>query len=304
MNVIKTYELTKSFNKRIAVNKVSMTIGQGQIYGLIGQNGAGKTTIMKMICGFIKCSSGSIELFESKDIQKQRTRIGCMVERPALYNNMSAYENMEVHTKAIGVSSNPEIEEKLKAVGIEIQNKKVKHFSAGMKQRLAIAIALINNPDFLILDEPINNLDPQGMKDIRNLILKLNSDYNTTFLISSHILDELQKVATNYGILVNGRLVDEFSSSQLENRCKRCLKIKVNDAAKASNILETKMNIFSYDVMNNSTLRIFDNMDRACEINRCMVKNDISVESLVHIEQNLEQYFLDMIGDRQNDKFN
>ena len=207
--VLETKMLTKKYRKQIAVNKVNMNIKKGDIYGLIGKNGAGKTTIMKMICGLIHSTEGDIKLFGSNDLNKGRNRMGCIIEQPALYGDMTAKENLKYYTKLLGITDYSNIDKLLDLVGLKnVDKKKCKNFSLGMKQRLSIAISLLNNPDFLILDEPINGLDPSGIKEIRELILKLNNESKITILISSHILGELNKIATKYGIIKNGTLLE------------------------------------------------------------------------------------------------
>lgn len=303
--VLKTTELTKSFSNNIVVNNVNVKIEKGNIYGLIGQNGAGKTTFMKMISGLIKPSSGEIELFGSKELEKQRFRTGCIIETPALYTNMSAKDNLEIYRKSIGITSNASIDESLKLVGLDnIKTNKVKTFSMGMKQRLGIALALLGNPDFLILDEPTNGLDPIGIKEMRDLILKLNNINNVTILISSHILSEVSKIATHYGIIKNGILIAEFSSDELKIKCQRSLKIKVDNILKAISVIETQLNIFEYDILDKNIIRIFGDIEKAGTINTELIKNNVVVESLIPIEKDLESYFLDLMEDKKNVKSN
>lgn len=309
--VLKTINLTKSFSNNIVVNSINMKIERGNIYGLIGENGAGKTTFMKIISGLIKPSSGEIELFESKELENQRFRTGCIIEKPALYLNMSARDNLELYRKAIGISSKNcvnellKVDELLKLVGLHnIKTNKVKNFSMGMKQRLGIALALMGNPDFLILDEPINGLDPIGIKEIRDLILDLNKINNITILISSHILSELSKIATHYGVIKDGILINEFSSDKLEIKSQRCLKIKVDNILKASSIIETQLKIFDYDILDADVIRIFGNIEIAGTINTELIKNGIVVKSLIPIEQDLESYFMNLMEDSENVKSN
>jgi ABC-2 type transport system ATP-binding protein len=229
--VLQTSGLTKKYGKQIAVNNVDLNIEKGDIYGLIGKNGAGKTTIMKIVCGLVYQDQGDIQLFESGDLQKNRKRIGCVIEQPALYPDMTAGENLIYYDKLIGITDYDNVDEVLSLVGLKnTGRKKTKAFSLGMKQRLSIAISLLGNPDFLILDEPINGLDPSGIREIRELLLKLNSENEITILISSHILGELAKIATKYGIINKGVLVDEFQAVELEERCKKCLAIVVDDS--------------------------------------------------------------------------
>lgn len=221
MNVIlKTSHITKTYNHKPVVDDLSMTIRQGDIYGFIGKNGAGKTTLIRMIAGLAAPSSGSIELFGSSDLIKERAKIGTVIESPALFPNMTARENLIAQCHIANVKDLRTVDEILELVGLHhTGKKKAKNFSLGMRQRLAIAIALIGDPKFLILDEPTNGLDPEGIKEIRDLILHLNQEKQITVLISSHILSELSKFATRYGIIHNGSLIEEFTEEELWKRC-------------------------------------------------------------------------------------
>ena len=242
--VLQTSNLTKKYKKQTALNNVNINIKKGDIYGLIGKNGAGKTTLMKIVCGLIHSTHGEIKLFESTDLNKQRKRIGCVIEQPVIYPLMTAREILTYYNKLLGISDYSNIDDLLELVGLEnAGNKKTKNFSLGMKQRLSIAISLIGNPDFLILDEPINGLDPSGILEIRELLLKLNYERDITILISSHILGELTKVTTKYGIIKDGNLIDEFESKDLEIRCKRYISLKVDDTDKATYIIKNHINI-------------------------------------------------------------
>lgn len=221
MNVIlKTSHITKTYNHKPVVNDLSITIHQGDIYGFIGKNGAGKTTLIRMIAGLAAPSSGSIELFGSSNLIKERAKIGTVIEAPALFPNMTARENLIAQCHIANVKDLRAVDEILELVGLHhTGKKKTKNFSLGMRQRLAIAIALIGDPKFLILDEPTNGLDPEGIKEIRDLILHLNQEKQITVLISSHILSELSKFATRYGIIHNGSLIEEFTEEELWKRC-------------------------------------------------------------------------------------
>ena len=217
--VLKTSQLTKTYSSKQVVKELSMTIQQGDIYGFIGKNGAGKTTLIRMIAGLATPSSGSIELFGSSDLVKERAKIGTVIESPALFPNMTARENLITQCRIANVKDLRVVDETLELVLSNTGKKKAKNFSLGMRQRLAIAIALIGDPEFLILDEPTNGLDPEGIKEIRDLILHLNQKKHITVLISSHILSELSKFATRYGIIHNGSLIEEFTEEELWKRC-------------------------------------------------------------------------------------
>ncbi|MBV4416977.1 ATP-binding cassette domain-containing protein [Clostridium tyrobutyricum] len=217
--ILRTNNLTKKFKKQIVINKVNISVKKGDIYGLVGKNGAGKTTLMKMIVGLLMPTSGKIELFEKKNLCNSRKKIGCVIENPALYPDMSAEQNLNIQSILTDKIDKNEIKKILELVGLkDVKNKKISKYSLGMKQRLGIGCALIGNPEFLILDEPINGLDPIGVKEIRNLILKLNNEKGITILISSHILGELYKIANVFGIINNGSLINEIQKKDLDTK--------------------------------------------------------------------------------------
>lgn len=286
--VLKTNALTKSFNGHIAVNNVSIGIEKGSIYGLIGKNGAGKTTLMKLITGLSIPNSGEIKLFNSNDISKGLIRTGCIIENPGLYPDMTAKENLIVFSKFLGITNKDDIDSILKTVGLDDSSKKkTKNFSLGMKQRLAIGIALLGCPDLLILDEPINGLDPAGIKSIRELLLNLNKEKQITILISSHILGELSKIATHYGVINNGVLVEEFSKEELENRCKKSLNIKVSDIKKTAYVFETLLGTTNYEVLPNNVIKLYDDIYNTGYITTELCNNNINVESISSSGQDL-----------------
>ena len=239
--VLRTQSLTKRFREKVAVNKVNITIERGDIYGFIGKNGAGKTTTMKLILGLNFPDEGKIEYFGGTPPEKACRKIGSLIEAPGLYKNCTAYENMKRFSILSG-GTDKEIKDRLRLVGLgNTGNKKAGEFSLGMRQRLGIAIALLGDPEFLILDEPINGLDPEGIREIRDVIASLNRERGVTFLISSHLLDELAKVVTKYGILSGGVLQEEITAKQLEERCRSGLKITVDNIAKALSVLEGRI---------------------------------------------------------------
>lgn len=293
--IIETKGLTKKFGSKIAVNNVDMHIKKGDIYGFIGANGAGKTTLMKMLLGLTRVTQGEIKLFDSTNLDESRKRIGSLIEAPGLYKNCTALENMKRF--AIFTNSNiDEIKELLEFVGLSnIEKKRVGKFSLGMKQRLGIAIALLGNPEILILDEPINGLDPEGIKEIRDTILKLNKERNVTFLISSHLLDELSKITTRYGIINNGVLVDEIEASILEEKSRHSLTFKVNDIDKAKEILVNNNYLTSYEIKDDYII-LYDHLDEAASINKLLVRNDILVSEIKTNTSNLEDYFIERMG--------
>ena len=240
--ILRTDELTKTYKNYAAVNKVHLNVKKGDIYGFIGQNGAGKSTMLRLVTGLGFPDSGTLEIFgenADKGLNAAQKRIGAIIENPALFLNMTAEQNLEVHRLQKGIPGKQCIADTLKLVELEnTGNKKVKNFSLGMKQRLGLATALLGDPEFLILDEPTNGLDPIGIVELRGLIQKLNREKGLTVLISSHILSELYQLATTYGIIHEGRLIEELTLRELDNKCRQHLKIKVNDTEKGVTILE------------------------------------------------------------------
>jgi len=291
--VLKTNNLTKKFKDIKAVNEVSMSVKKGDIYGFIGKNGAGKSSFMKMVCGMFIPSSGEIELFGNADLVRGRKKIGSIIESPAFYPSMTAEENLRYYSIVTGQKKYVKLDETLKFVGLTgFDSKKVAEFSLGMKQRLAIAIAFSNSAEFLVLDEPVNGLDPTGIKEIRELLLRLNEEKGITILISSHILGELSKIATKYGVIDKGILVDEFDSNELTERCKKYIKIEVDNMMKASHVLSEQMNIQKFEMHNSNTIKIYDNLENVALINRNMVLNDINVSYISIQGMDLEDYFV------------
>jgi ABC-2 type transport system ATP-binding protein len=295
--VLKTTQLSKLFSGVPAVNRANMNVKRGDIYGFIGRNGAGKTTMLRMVVGLASPTSGEMELFGSKDLNTQRARFGSIIEAPALYPFMTARDNMEVQRRLIGNPQKDEIAQLLKTVGLDdTGNKKVKNFSLGMKQRLAIALALLGKPDVLILDEPTNGLDPMGIMEIRELVTKLNRENGITFIISSHILGELSKMATNYGIINKGILVEEFSSEQLEERCKKCILIKTPKCPEVTVILDEIAAPGSYEVVDENTIRLYQFMDNPSYVNQEITRRGVYVDAISVEGQDLEGYFMDLMG--------
>lgn len=298
--VLKTSNLTKCFKGRNVVNDVSLNVRRGDIYGFIGRNGAGKSTFMKMICGMLVPTSGEIELFESDNLAQGKKRIGCVIENSAFYPTMTAKENMKYFSIVTGNNDDSKIDTILKFVGLSnVGNKKTNQFSLGMKQRLSIAIALIGNSDFLILDEPTNGLDPTGILEIRELLLKLNQEKNITILISSHILGELSKIATKYGVIEEGNLVDEFSSEQLTERCRSYIKLEVDNSEKAVNILKNEIGCNTYKVVDGNQINISGDFEQVGTINKALLMNNVSVRSISQVGQDLEEYFVSIMGGKQ-----
>lgn len=293
--VLQTTNLVKRFGKKVAVNNVSMCINRGEIYGFIGRNGAGKTTFMRTVLGLANATSGSILLFGEKPSLSTGKRIGSLIEAPGLYGDRTAFENMKRFAILTG-ESDDRIKSILEFVGLsDTANKKVNAFSLGMKQRLGIAVALLGDPEFMILDEPINGLDPAGMKEVRDLIIKLNTEKQMTFLISSHLLDELSKIATKYGIINNGCLIEEFTATQLQERCRQKLIILVNDTNKASEILSTVVPTADMQVFSDAVV-LFSHIEEKAQLNRMLVENGLDVSGLMTESDTLENYFMERIG--------
>lgn len=300
--VLTTENVTKVYGEHKAVNRISMHIEKGAIYGFIGKNGAGKTTFMRMISGLATPTEGSITLFGSKDLEKQRRRIGTLIENAGIYPNMTAKENLEIVRRNFGITEKNAVDEMLEFVGLGgIKKKKVKDFSMGMKQRLGLAISLFRNPDFLILDEPINGLDPEGIKEIRELLIKMNQEKGMTILISSHILGELSKIATHYGIIRDGVLIEEFEASELQDKCRRCQKLIVDNDELAVSILEEKLNIQNYDVPNVGTIRVFESFEKQEQMNRELILGGVNIKESFLSGQDLEGYFMELLGGGSND---
>lgn len=302
--VLQTHNISKKYGEQLAVNNVSMTIKKGQIYGFIGQNGAGKTTLIRMITGLIHRTSGELELLGASgenQLNEARTLIGSLVEMPAFYGNMTAKENLEVSRLVRNIAGKECVDEVLNLVGLKnVEKKKFKNFSLGMKQRLGIANALLGNPGFLILDEPINGLDPVSIVEIRELLKKVNKEKDVTILISSHLLSELSELATCYGIINNGKLVEQISAEELKEKCKQYIEIQVNDTKGAVVLLEKELNITDYVVLPDHIIKVYSHLDSVGKINTLLSTAGIVVEKIVSKGQNLEEYFLNTIGGGRN----
>lgn len=300
--VVSTTNLTKQYGKHTAVDNVSLHIKRGEIYGFIGRNGAGKTTFMKMISGLSSPTSGEIVLFGEKGAaaNKNHARIGNLIEAPGIYPFMSGYKNLKCKALALGINKPGYPEELLALVGLEhAGKKKVKKYSLGMKQRLGIAMALVGGPDLLILDEPINGLDPQGIAEVRMLLLKLKTENNMTIMISSHILEELYKMADTFGIIHEGRLIQELTREELSSKCSEYIELKLRDAAAASVVIE-KYGIQNYRVVSNDTIHIYEQLEKSAEINMELAKAGCMVDSVQITQEKLENYFLELTGGKED----
>lgn len=299
-NVFVTRSLTKRYGNTAVVDGVNMTIEKGQIYGLVGRNGAGKTTIIRMAMGQTTPNGGELELFGATDaasVEKSRSRTGAMVEVPSFYPYLTARENLEYYRLQRGIPGRDCVEEVLRQVNLEgTGRKKFKHFSLGMKQRLGLALALMGRPDFLLLDEPINGLDPEGIVEFRNLLLNLNRTRQITILVSSHILPELANLATHYGFIDKGHLLEQISTKDLAEKCRACLELGVDDAAKAAQVLEQAMGVRDYEVLPDNVIRLYCHLDEPARVTHVLVSGGVALSSLEQKGVNLEDYFLAMIG--------
>ena len=296
--VLTTTDLSKDYRKFKALNALSMHIPQGAIYGFVGKNGAGKTTLIRLICGLQTPTDGEYSLFgidsKDKNIVKARRRMGAVVETPSIYLDMTAEENLKEQYRIVGMPSFDGIPDLLNLVGLQnVGKKKASNFSLGMKQRLGIAIALAGNPDFIVLDEPTNGLDPQGIIEMRELILKLNREYGITFLISSHILDELARLATHYGFIDKGCLVKEISAAELEASCRKCVRVKVSDTKILASVLD-KLGM-EYNVTSDNTADIYGNI-KLSKLAAALADNNCDLISSHEIDESLETYFINLVG--------
>lgn len=298
--ICQTTNLNKKYNKTSILNNINIEIRRGEIYGLIGENGAGKTTLIKILTGLILKTDGKITLFNKEvnvNTSLDRKKIGSIIEAPALYLEMTAKQNLEIQRIQQGITDKNCIDELLCLVNLAgAKNKKTKNFSLGMKQRLGLAIALLGNPELLILDEPLNGLDPTGIKELRELLIKLNKEKGITIIISSHILSELHKLATCYGIISNGKLVEQLTALELDEKCKKHLFIKVDDINKAVNILENSLNIKNFIVSQDNALKIYEHIENGDEINKCLAINNIYAKEITIKGDSLESYFFKSIG--------
>lgn len=300
--LLSTNSLTKQYGRHKAVNAVNLHIRQGDIYGLIGRNGAGKTTILKIISGLASATDGSFTLFgkTGRQAYEYMSRIGTLIEAPGVYPNMSAAENLKLKYLAMGVRNKESIGELLEIVGLQnTGRKKVKNFSLGMKQRLGIALALVGNPDLVILDEPINGLDPQGIAEVRETLSKLNKEKKITFIISSHILEELSKIATNYGIIHDGVLLREMTREELLAECSERIELKTDNTACACTVLEG-MGITKYKVVDGSTIHIFERLNDGGDITMELAKHGVKTMGITVKNEALEDYYLNLTGGAVN----
>lgn len=298
--ILRTHELTKTYKNHKAVDKVNISIKKGDIYGFIGQNGAGKSTLLRLVTGLNFPSGGSIEIFgvnTETGLNDAQKRMGAVIENPALFLNMTARQNLEVHRLQKGIPGKSCIDDALSLVELKnTGNKKVKNFSLGMKQRLGLAVALLSDPEFLILDEPTNGLDPIGIVELRDLIKKLNHERGLTVLISSHILSELYQLATTYGIIHNGQLIEELSLSELDEKCQQHLKIKVDNANKGATVLEEMIQTANFEVMPDGYIHLYNHLNDVYTVSKTLTDSGLVIEHLSQNGDSLESYFSKVIG--------
>ena len=296
--VLTTSALSKTYRKFEALKDLNIHIPKGAIYGFVGRNGAGKTTLIRVICGLQEPTSGEYTLYgisnKDRQISKSRHRMGAVVETPSIYLDMTAEDNLKQQALVLGLPNYESIPEILKLVGLEnTGKKKARNFSLGMKQRLGIAVALIGNPDFIVLDEPINGLDPQGIVEIRELILKLNREHGITVLISSHILGELSKLATHYGFIEKGHIVKEISADELEAVCRKCVKVEVSDTKALVRVLDRMKK--DYEVLSETEANIFGEVVLS-EFVMELAKENCNLIHSHEQDESLETYFINLVG--------
>ena len=301
--VLSTKDLCKHYKGFKALNGLTMHVPKGSIYGFVGKNGAGKTTLIRLICGLQHPTSGEFTLYDVKHtdstISKSRRRMGAVVETPSIYPDMTAAENLRQQYRILGLPGFDGIEELLQLVGLDsTDQKKAKNFSLGMRQRLGIAVALCGNPDFLVLDEPINGLDPQGIVEIRELILKLNREKKITVLISSHILDELSRLATHYGFIDKGRMVREISAQELDAACRKCMRLTVSDTTTLARGLDTLG--YAYTIIDDSHADVYAKPN-ITQLTLALAKENCEVLSVEEHDESLESFYISLMGGKGHD---
>ena len=300
--ILKTNNLTKKYKDFTALNNANITINKGDIYGLIGRNGAGKTTLMKVITTLTNKTSGEFYLFDKddSDLTETKRRIGCLIENPAFFENLTAYQNLKYYAIQKGIIDYSQIDKVLELVKLsDSKNKKFKTFSLGMKQRLGIAFAMLDNPDCVILDEPINGLDPIGISELRETLKKLNEESNITMLISSHILSELYLLANRFCFIEKGKIIKELSKEELDVECSRVIVIKTNNVKETCLILEKELNTTNYKVIDKHEIRLYDYLDNSGKVNKVLAKNDIDVISIYESGISLEEYFKSIVKEAE-----
>ena len=302
--ILQTNGITVKYGGFLALDNVSISIKEKHIYGFIGENGAGKTTLMRVITGLSYPTSGEFTLFGKNtqaDILKMRRRVGSIIEAPTLYPNYTAYQNLELQRVLIGNPDKGVCDRLLDLVGLkEVRNKKVRKFSMGMKQRLGIALALVGKPKLLILDEPINGLDPKNISELRVLLKKLNEENDVTLFISSHILNELYLLATDYYIIHKGRIIESLTHDELETKCRQYIKVRTNELPRCITVIENAYSDAEYKVVDDETMHLFSQIEKAEDIAKLLMENKIVTKEFSVTEQSLEEYFLGVTGGVEN----
>jgi len=302
--VIETKNLSKTYKNFTALAPTNLSLEKGTIYGLVGRNGAGKTTLIKLLLGQTTPTTGELTLFNQTgaDLAGARRRIGAIVEHPAFYPNLTGRQNLEYYRIQKGITEKANVEKVLNEMGLsELADRKFKAYSLGNKQRLGLALALLGNPDLLILDEPVNGFDPQGIIEIRKLLLELNRKRHMTILMSSHILSELENMITRVGFIDKGRLIEEMDMDKLRQKCQRYIEVKVNNSEKAVVILEQKLGLIEYEVLQGHVIHVQGSEDLIPKVSRALNDANIDVYAITEIGQSLEDYFIDLVGGIQYD---
>ena len=290
--------LCKQYGGALAVDHIDMRIERGQIYGLVGKNGAGKTTLIRMITAQTMPQSGEIELFgaSGKELGRMRARMGSIVETPSFYPYLTAYQNLEYYRLQRGITLKNCVEETLQIVGLaDTKEKKFKNFSLGMKQRLGLGLAIMSQPDLLMLDEPINGLDPMGIVQFRDILQRLNAEKHVTILISSHILTELSNLATHYGFIERGRMMQQISAKEIGERCQECLEIVVDDATRACVALEQRLNCREYEAFPENRIRVYAFVREPARVAKALTDGGAAVSAINTHTTNLEEYYMDLL---------
>ena len=299
--ILRTHQLSKRYGAKEVVAGVGMNVKAGDIYGFLGQNGAGKTTTLRMMMGLVRPSSGEVELFGATVVHgntnKAMERIGSIIEYPGFYQNLNAVDNLEIHRRLMGMGNKECIDDVLTAVGLlDARKQTVKHYSLGMKQRLGIARALLHNPELLILDEPTNGLDPGGMREMRQLFLELASKRGISFLISSHLLSEIEQLTNKIGIIHQGKLLEEIDREALQKKTRHYLQLKVTDEQKAAFILEQKLGITDYVAAGSGILRLYEHLEQPDQVTSLLANKGVGVKEIVLSGDSLEDYYFKITG--------
>ncbi|WP_298529703.1 ATP-binding cassette domain-containing protein [uncultured Ruminococcus sp.] len=298
--VLQTKGLTKKYKNFIALNSADMTVYRKDVYGLIGRNGAGKTTLMKTVTGLTQKTEGEFEVFgkNSSEYEDEKKRVGCLIENPAFFPNLTAYQNLRYYSYQKGITDLKQIDDALELVKLtDVKDRKFRKFSLGMKQRLGIAFAMLDNPDLIILDEPINGLDPIGISELRETFRKLNEERGITLVISSHILTELYAVANRFLFIENGRVLKEVTKDELDLECSRCIVVRSDDTKRGAMMIEDKLGINDFKVIDDREIRIYKPNTDPAEVNQVLVTGGLRVSEIFESGVSLEDYFKQLVGE-------